>query len=144
MASHSSKGFSLIELMIALAIIAIVAAVALPAYREHMWRARIPEATSTLSSLAMRLEQHYQDHRRYGDKDTCAVPMPSHLHFTFKCEASNGGQSFMLTANGTNNDGMSGFIFTLDQNGNARTTGLPEGWGSTPVDCWISKRGARC
>ena len=38
--------------MIALAIAAIIAAVAIPGYRDHMLRARIPDATSTLSELA--------------------------------------------------------------------------------------------
>jgi len=46
------QGFSLIELMIALAIAAIIAAVAIPGYRDHMLRGRIPDATSTLSENA--------------------------------------------------------------------------------------------
>ncbi len=143
--SYFSKGFSLIELMIALAAAAIIAAIAVPAYQDHMLRARIPDATSTLSALAMRLEQHYQDHREYGTtKDGCAVAMPSHQFFTFQCVAENSGQSFLLKASGQGKGQISEFTFTLDQNGNAKTTRLPETWGKAPATCWITKRNATC
>lgn len=142
---YFSKGFSLIELMIALAVAAIIAAIAVPAYQDHMLRAHIPDATSTLSALAMRLEQHYQDHREYGTtKDGCAVAMPTHQFFTFNCVAQNGGQSFLLTASGQGKGQISEFAFTLDQNGSAKTTQLPKAWGKTPANCWVTKRNATC
>ena len=144
MSSSSNQGFSLIELMIALAIGAIIAAIAVPAYRDHILRARIPQATSTLSSLAMRLEQHYQDNHDYGGDEICSVTMPDDAFFTFQCAAENNGQSFLLTASGKRPGEMADFIFTLDQNGNARTTKLPEAWGTTPANCWIAKRGSTC
>lgn len=145
MSSYSAKGFSLIELMIALAVAAIIAAIVVPAYQDHMLRAHIPDATSTLSALAMRLEQHYQDHHAYGSaEDGCAVIMPSHQFFTFECVAQDEGQSFLLTATGQGRGQMSEFTFTLDQNSGATTTSLPEAWGKTPVNCWVTKRGAAC
>jgi type IV pilus assembly protein PilE len=145
MSSYFSKGFSLIELMIALAVAAIIAAIAVPAYQDHMLRARIPEATSTLSALAMRLEQHYQDHHKYGTtEDGCAVAMPANQFFTFQCAAQNGGQSFLLTATGRGGGQIAEFTFTLDQNGSATTTRLPETWGKTPATCWVTKRDAQC
>lgn len=142
MSSHSPQGFSLIELMIVLAVAAIIAAIAVPAYQDHMLRARIPEATSTLSALAMRLEQHYQDHYGYGDKDSCSIAMPTDEFFTFQCAPENNGQSFLLTASGKGP--MSSFTFSLDQNGNAKTTQLPMTWGKPPANCWVSKRGTTC
>ena len=144
MSSPSNQGFSLIELMIALAIGAILATIAVPAYRDHILRARIPEATSTLSSLAMRLEQYYQDNHDYGGGESCSVTMPDDAFFTFQCAAENNGQSFLLTASGKRGGEMADFIFTLDQNGNAKTTKLPEAWGTAPANCWIAKRGSTC
>ena len=144
MSSPSPQGFSLTELMITLAIAAIIAAVAIPGYRDHMLRARIPEATSTLSALAMRLEQYYQDNQAYGDTQGCAVAMPADEFFRFECSTDNGGQSFLLKASGKSPGAMSDFVFTLDQNGNAMTTQLPAAWGTAPFNCWISKRSSTC
>ena len=144
MSSPSPQGFSLIELMIALAIAAIIAAVGIPAYRDHMLRARIPEATSTLSALAMQLEQHYQDNQAYGDTTSCAITMPTDKFFTFECSVANSGQSFLLKASGKSPGAMSDFVFTLDQNGNPMTTQLPAAWGNAPFNCWINKRSSTC
>ncbi len=144
MSSSYPQGFSLIELMITLAIAVIIAAVAVPAYRDHMLRAHIPEATSTLSALAMRLEQHYQDNQAYSDANGCAITMPPDELFTFECEANNRGQSFLLKARGKSTGAMADFVFTLDQNGNAMTTQLPAAWGTAPFNCWISKRSSTC
>ena len=140
----SNRGFSLIELMIVLAIGVIIAAITVPAYHDHMLRARIPQATSTLASLAMRLEQNYQDNHEYGDGTGCSIAMPDDEFFTFKCVAQNNGQSFLLTAMGKGAGDISEFTFTLDQNGNAKTTQLPASWAKGPADCWIAKRGATC
>lgn len=138
--------FSLIELMVALAIIAIIATFTLPSYRDHLLRSRIPEATSGLLLTGMRLEQYYQDHRSYANtgKDACGIAMPVAGHFGFACTVPANGQSFVLTARGRPDGLMSGFAYTLDHLGTQRTTALPAAWGSAPVDCWIEKRQAAC
>lgn len=141
---RSDVGFSLIELMVALAIAAIIGAVALPSYRDHMMRTRIPEATSGLLLTAMRLEQFYQDRRSYLDDETCGADLPTSAFFDFRCEPAADGQAFLLVARGTAGGMMEGFTYTLDQQGNARTTALPVAWGSAPLACWISRRGAAC
>lgn len=140
----TQAGFSLIELMIALAVAAIVAAFALPSYHDHLQRSYLPEASSGLLLTAMRLEQYYQDHRSYLDGTACGVPLPASRHFSFSCTPAADGQSFLLTATGIVQDTMHEFALTLDQAGNARTTSLPDSWGSAPMDCWIDKRGGQC
>ncbi len=48
-------GFTLIELMITVAIIGILAAVGLPAYNDYIIRGRVPEATSNLSAKRVKM-----------------------------------------------------------------------------------------
>ncbi len=140
----TQAGFSLIELMIALAVAAIVAAFALPSYHDHLQRSYLPEASSGLLLTAMRLEQYYQDHRSYLDGVACGVTLPAPRHFSFSCVPAADGQTFLLTATGIAQDMMSEFALTLDQAGNARTMALPASWGRAPLDCWITKRGSQC
>lgn len=59
------QGFTLIELMIAVAIIGILAATALPSYNEYIRRAARTDAKNALMALAQRLEQNYTLSGRY-------------------------------------------------------------------------------
>lgn len=136
-------GFSLIELMVALVIASILAAFALPAYRDHMIRSAIPQATSGLSLFAMRMEEYYQDHHTYASDKNCGASTPVSEHFNFSCSTVSSGQSYLLTATGNSGD-LSAVSYTLNQAGLARTIALSQGWGTVPVNCWITRRNGVC
>ncbi|WP_455207916.1 type IV pilin protein [Kaarinaea lacus] len=61
----SNKGFTLIELMIAVVVVAILAMVAIPAYNDSVQKARRSDAKSTLTSAASRMEQFFLDNKTY-------------------------------------------------------------------------------
>lgn len=130
--SAASAGFTLIEVMIAVAIVAILATVALPSYRDYIRRGNIPEATSALGQGRIAMEQWFQDNRTYVG---AACP-GNGANFTFACDTT--ATTFLITATGAG--AMAGFTYTIDQN-NGRTSTTPWGDGAS---CWIARQGATC
>jgi type IV pilus assembly protein PilE len=66
----NSFGFTLIELMITVAIIAILAAVALPSYQQYLIRGHRAAAQSQMMEIASREQQYFLANRQYADKAT--------------------------------------------------------------------------
>nr|WP_049623202.1 type IV pilin protein [Frateuria defendens] len=64
-----SPGFTLIELMVVVAIIAILAAIALPSYRRHVLHANRAAAESLMMEIASAQERYLIDKRSYGSLD---------------------------------------------------------------------------
>ena len=61
-----TRGFTLIEVMIVIVVIAILAAVGIPSYREHIARGQRSQGQQFLSDVAQRQEQFLLDRRQYG------------------------------------------------------------------------------
>ena len=61
-----ARGFTLIEMMIAVALVAILAAIAMPNYNNYVRRGQLSEAFTALSDMRVKMEQHYQDNKFYG------------------------------------------------------------------------------
>lgn len=142
------QGFTLIELMITVAVIAILTALALPSYQDYVLRGRLVDATTALSSLRARMEQHYQDNRTYKSVGTTFVsPCASSSTagtFTVSCPTLE-DTSYLLKATGAG--ATAGFVFTMNNNGTQATTGLPTAWGTVPEGgyvCWIARKGGTC
>lgn len=145
MPTHAEAGFTLVELMITVAIAAILAAVAVPSYRDYVLRGRISQAMSNLASMRVKLEQFYQDNRTYDGgcaAGALAEPPPSD-DFAYTCEGLS-TTAFIVKAAGLPAGPMAGFAYTLDHTNAKQTTSLPSGWGVVPADCWITKKGGAC
>ncbi|MDX1443225.1 MAG: type IV pilin protein [Gammaproteobacteria bacterium] len=69
-AGKLTKGFTLIELMIVVAIISLLAAIAYPAYTDYVIKSKRSIATTALTQVAARQEQYRQDNKEYADNLT--------------------------------------------------------------------------
>ena len=98
---RGQRGITLIELMVALAIVSVLVAVAMPSYRAYVVRSRLPVALDALTSYATRLEQAYQDVGNYGVANCMPAAVPTPDNFTVACALGNNGQGFTVTATGS-------------------------------------------
>jgi len=139
---RNDSGFTLIELMIAVAVVSILCAVAIPAYGNYVMRGRLVEAYSGLGMVQTSAEEYWSNKRTYADldKDTPSRLPPAGNNFSFSLTSAN-DSSYLVTATGRNQ--AAGFEFTIDQGGNRATTRSPAGWG-TSTSCWINAKGGKC
>jgi type IV pilus assembly protein PilE len=147
---RKASGFTLIELMITIVVVAILAAIAVPSYIQYIQRGKISEAVSNLSGARLQLEKYYADNRMYGTGGTCGVAMPSGAnarYFTIACVSGNanaiGDQTYTVTATGVG--GVTGFQYTINES-NVRTstfTSPATGWTNSST-CWVTKKGESC
>jgi len=146
------QGFTLIELMMVVAILGILAAIAVPQYSAYVTRTKLAEAPGELSDLRVRMEQYFQDNRRYitetSNNDTtagtCGVTMPSGSqakYFTYSCTGYN--NSYVLSASSKVGMGAAGaYVFTLDESNNKRTTAFAA--QAKSLNCWITSVNGTC
>jgi type IV pilus assembly protein PilE len=152
-AMKTIKGFTLIELMITVAVIGILLKIGLPAYTDYVKRGKLVEGTSTLSDARVKMEQFYNDNRTYAPASVAltaangcptAVPIPAATtNFTYAC-GNLAATSYTITATGIGS--LNGFTYTIDQDNAKKTTNAPAGWAAPtmPATCWIGKKGGAC
>lgn len=138
-----SDGFTLIELMIVVAIVAILAAVALPAYNDYIIRGKIVAATNQLSVTRGLLEQFYQDNRTYQTSGAFTSPcaaasLPTSTGWSFSCQPWT-ASTYIVTATG--NGAVAGFTYSIDQSGTQSSTVGSNWGGATSATCWLVKKG---
>jgi type IV pilus assembly protein PilE len=145
-----SKGFTLIEVMVTVAIVAILAAVALPAYTDYVKRGKIVEGPGSMANFRVQMEQYYQDNRNYGTAGgACGVAVPTApavKYFTFTCLVGTPNQTYTLTATSRANQGLGpagAFTYTVT-NADVRATPKFDNVTLTGTTCWRASKSDSC
>mgnify|MGYP001554035219 CR=1 FL=1 len=151
---RKASGFTLIELMITVAVVAILAAIAVPSYIQYIQRGKVSEGISNLSSTRLQLEKYYADNHMYGTGGDCGasggVTMPSGAdaqYFNITCTSANnnavGDQTYVIKADGYGS--MNGFHYQINES-NVRQSSFTSpvtGWNDSAT-CWVTKKGESC
>jgi type IV pilus assembly protein PilE len=136
-------GFTLIEVMIVVAIVGILAAIALPSYNQYVVRGKLTEAYSNLLAIRVQSEQWFQDNRSYAGMP-CSTT--NARYFAYACSGLT-PTTYTITATGNAGSDVDGLAFTIDQS-NARTSvvtapATTKGWTGNAA-CWIVRKGGSC
>jgi type IV pilus assembly protein PilE len=156
------RGFTLIELMITVVVIAVLSAIALPSYTDYVTRSKLAEAHAHLADLRVKMEQYYLDNRRYSTNaggGTCGIPggntptMQGTKYFDFTCASSNataaGDQQYVLTAAGKVAESLDGIAFTINESNTKATTVtggslMADKGYQANANCWVRKKAGQC
>jgi type IV pilus assembly protein PilE len=141
------RGFTIVEVLVVIAIIGILAAVGVPAYQDYVMRGKLTEAFTGLADYRVRMEQFYQDQRRYdgGGLTGCGAAGPNSKYFTFNCDPGAApSQTYTVYAKGIVNQGLTGFEYQLNEKNETKTNGVGTGWSGAGNACWVRRKDGAC
>lgn len=130
------KGFTLIELMMVVAILGILASIVFPSYTQYVQRTKRAEGVTALTDYNSKLAHYYLDNNIYGNGTSCAIAAPTGLkYFTFSC-TSTSPQSYLATVTGVGD--IADTSYTINQTDTKTTPTYPS---RTNATCWLVSGG---
>jgi type IV pilus assembly protein PilE len=135
------RGFTLIELMIVVVIIAILAAIAIPAYGRYAFRARRVDGQELLLRIANAQERFYSTNNNYGALTDVGFADPAlsekgYYSVTVTIPAGSSSQSFVATAaplSGQSSDVCGSLAIT---SAGVKTPGPASASSNSNGSCW--------
>ena len=137
--ARSSRGFTLIELMITVGVVAIIASIAYPSYASYSRRAKRTDATAALLRVAVAQEKFYVQNNTYtGTLGTGGLNITGtergYYTLDFPAAPTAAGFTVRATATGPQVDDKDCRVFTLNQAG--VKTAADSAGAANSVNCW--------
>lgn len=142
------SGFTLIEVMVTVAIIGILAAIALPNYSEYVIRGKLMDAHTKLADLRGKQETYWSNNNSYvSTGTTCGVEALGVITAynadpgaPFDVACTGTATTYTITATGRATKGMGSFVLDVNQ-ANAKNSSAT-GW--TSATCWFVRKSGDC
>lgn len=129
-------GYSLIEVMVVVAIMGILATIAMPAYQDYIKSGNAAEAPANLATCRVQAEQYFQDNFTYTGF-TCNPVDAKFFDYSIDDQTAT---TYTLRATGKSAQNMENFEFTVNQD-NAKTSKYD---GTTGNACWLTSASGSC
>jgi len=142
-----SPGFTILEILTALVVVAVLAAIAIPSWRNHQLRVQRADAIAALIAVQEQQDGYFGRNARYADGAQLTAPKPGGLglaghskqgFFEIELRRSADGLGYLATARAAANkrqtDDSRCVTFTLDQNGLRRA--VDSAGTDRSADCW--------
>jgi len=126
MNTRAFKGFTLMELMIVIAVVGILAAIAIPAYSDYVTRSKRADAKNALLAFQLEQEKFRANNPTYATAASLGLPSNSpDGHYTIGLSGVGGlatTYDLIATPNASQNDPQCS-VLTIDENNNRGATG---------------------
>ena len=130
-ANHKESGFTLIELMITVAIVGILAAIAYPSYTDYVIRSKRADGKAALLQLQLAQEKWRANHTTYASKSDLAVNYSPNSYYSVNTFTNVTGTTYTMTVS------PNGFTDTKCQNLGINESGVKTESGTdTAENCW--------
>lgn len=136
------RGVTLLEILVVVLVVGVIAALALPSYRQHLVRVNRSEATIALYTIAAAEERFFVRHGRYTGDVSSAPPVGLGLalastaaRYRFSVAVAGDGQTFIASAAPTRDGGQDSdgecLVFSMDHRGRRAVSGTRD-----TAFCW--------
>ncbi len=146
-ARHLRSGFTLIEVLTALVLVTVLAAISIPLYRAHLLRVRRMDASAALMAIQSAQDRHFGRSARYADGSQLTQAMPAGLglkessergYYRLELHAAADGMGYVATARAIEHAGQDADTrcaqLSIDHNSQRRA--VDASGADRSQDCW--------